>query len=81
MARRCEISGKETRAGNTISHSHIRTRRKFKPNLVIRRVFLADENRWVRLKISTRMLRTLNKCGVKTLMKKYGQDLSILKKK
>lgn len=50
-------------------------------NLVERRVFLADENRWVRLKMSTRMLRTLNKMGVKSLIKKYGQDTAVLGKK
>lgn len=80
MARRCEISGKSTGYGNQVSHSHRKTRRPFKINLVERRVFIADENRWVRIRMSTRMLKTLNKIGVKSLMKKYGQDLRILKK-
>ncbi|MCB1306791.1 MAG: 50S ribosomal protein L28 [Leptospiraceae bacterium] len=75
MARRCQISGKQTASGNNISHSHVKTRRKFKVNLVSKRVYLPDENRWVRLRISARMLKTLNKKGVKSLMKKYGQDL------
>ncbi len=48
-------------------------------NLVSKKVYLADENRWVQLKMSARMLKTLNKRGVKSLMKKYGQDLSALK--
>ncbi len=80
MARKCEISGKQTGSGNSISHSHIRVRRKFKVNLVSRKVHLADENRWVKLTISARMLKTLNRKGVKSVMKKYGQDLSLLKK-
>lgn len=75
MARRCQISGKETRAGNNVSHSHRKTRRTFKPNLVVRSIYIEDENRWVKLKISMRMLRALNKRGVKSLMKKHGQDL------
>ncbi len=79
MARKCEISGKKTGSGNSISHSHIRVKRKFKVNLVSKKVYLPDENRWVRLKISARMLKTLNNKGVKTLMKKYGTDLSALK--
>ncbi len=79
MARKCDISGKKTSSGVSISHSHIRTKRKFKVNLVSKKVYLPDENRWVRLKISARMLKTLNNKGVKTLMKKYGQDLSVLK--
>lgn len=79
MSRTCQISGKSTSSGNTISHSHRKTRRKFKVNLVSKKVFLADENRWVNLRMSARMLKTLNKRGVKSLMKKYGQDLSVLK--
>ncbi len=79
MARTCDISGKKTSSGITISHSHIRTKRTFKVNLVKKKVYLPDENRWVTLKISARMLKTLNKRGVKSLMKAYGQDLSILK--
>ena len=79
MARRCQISGKSTASGNNISHSHRKTRRKFKPNLVTKNVYLEDENRWVRLKMSARMLKTLNKRGVKSLLKKFGQDMSVLK--
>ena len=81
MSRTCQLSGKHTGYGNNVSHSHIKTRRNFKVNLVSKKVFIADENRWVRLKMSARMLRTLNKKGVKSVMKKYGQDLSILKSK
>lgn len=79
MARRCDISGKQTSAGISVSHSHIRVKRKFKANIVKKKVYLPDENRWVQLKLSTRMLKTLNNKGVKTLMKKYGADLSVLK--
>jgi ribosomal protein L28 len=79
MSRTCQISGKSTASGNSVSHSHRKTRRKFKVNLVSKKVFLADENRWVQLKMSARMLKTLNKRGVKSLIKKYGQDLSVLK--
>lgn len=81
MSRTCQISGKGTTAGNTVSHSHRKTRRKFKVNLITKKVYLADENRWVQLRMSARMLKTLNKIGVKSLMKKYGADLSVLKAK
>ncbi len=80
MSRTCQISGKHTVAGNTVSHSHIKTKRKFKINLVVKKVYLAHENRWVRLRLSARMLRSLNKRGVVSLMRKYKQDLRILKK-
>ncbi|GIX42405.1 MAG: 50S ribosomal protein L28-2 [Leptospiraceae bacterium] len=81
MARKCDISGKRTQTGNTISHSHKKTKRKFKVNLFKKKIYLPDENRYVTLKVSARMLKSLNKKGVKALMKKYGQDLSILKNK
>ncbi len=66
--------------GNSVSHSHRATRRKFQVNLVSKRVYLPDENRYVRLRISTRMLRSLNKKGAKSLMRKYGQDLRQLRR-
>ncbi len=81
MARKCEISGKRTQVGNTISHSHRKTKRKFKVNLIKKKVYIEDENRYVTLRISARMLKSLNKKGVKALMKKYGTNLSILKKR
>jgi len=81
MARRCQISGKQTGHGNSISHSHIRSKRTFKINLITKKVFIADENRFVKLKMSARMLKTLNNKGVKSLMKKYGQNLSALREK
>ena len=79
MARKCELSGKQTGFGAQISHSHRVTKRKFKVNLVSRRVFLEDENRWVRLRISARMLRTLSNKGPKAIIKKYKMDPSVLK--
>ena len=78
MSRKCQISGKKTGFGHTVSHSNIKTKRRFHVNIVSKKVFLAHENRWVRLKLSTRMLRTLNKKGVVNLMKKYGQDQKVL---
>jgi ribosomal protein L28 len=79
MARKCELSGKQSGFGAQISHSHRVTKRKFKVNLVSRRVFLEDENRWVRLRISARMLRTLSNKGPKAIIKKYKMDASVLK--
>jgi large subunit ribosomal protein L28 len=81
MARRCQISGKQTGSGNTVSHSNRKTKRKFKVNLITKKIFVADENRHVRIRMSARMLKTLNNKGVKTLMKKYGQDLTALREK
>lgn len=72
MARRCQISGKGTRTGNNVSHSHRKTRRTFKANVQSKRIYLEEEKRWIRLNISTRTLRTLGKKGLVPLLKDLG---------
>lgn len=81
MARKCEVTGKGTIYGNNVSHSHLKTRRNWKVNIVKKRIFVEDENRWVTLKLSTRALRTLNKKGLKAAIKDSGGSLEALNKK
>ena len=82
MARRCIVTGRGTMYGNAVSHSHLKTRRIWKVNIVKKNIFLEDENRWVTVKISTRALRTLRKKGLKAAIKDHGGDLkSIAPKK
>lgn len=78
MARRCTVTGRGTASGNNVSHSHLKTRRKWKVNIVSKRIFLEDENRWVKVKLSTRALRTLNKKGLKAAIKDAGGSLDVL---
>lgn len=54
--------------GNNVSHSKRRTRRKFYPNLFDKRFYLADENRWVKLRVSASGIRTINKKGLKNAL-------------
>jgi len=68
MARKCEVSGKRTRFGNNVSHSNRKTKRPFKANVHTKRVYLEDEKRWVTMNISTRVLRTMQKNGVKSVL-------------
>lgn len=79
MARKCQVTGKKTASGNNVSHSHKKTRRKFKLNLVTKKIYVPSENRFVRVTLSTRALRTLRKKGIKTLMQENGQDFKSLK--
>ena len=58
---KCEICGKKQMSGNKVSHSNIKTKKRQLPNLQTRRVWYEKEQRWVRLKLSTRALRTLRK--------------------
>jgi len=69
MARVCQVTGKRPITGNTVSHSNIKTKRRFLPNLQSKRYFLAEENKWVTLKLSTEAIRTINKNGLLSVIK------------
>ncbi len=69
MARVCQLTGKKRITGNNVSHSHIRTKRKFNPNIQEKRIYIPEEDRWIKLKISTSVLRTMNKKGVSAVIK------------
>jgi large subunit ribosomal protein L28 len=68
MARVCQITGKHTVRGNNVSHAHNKTRRSFLPNLHYRRFWVESENRWVKLRVSSKGLRTLDKKGIDTVL-------------
>ncbi len=69
MSRICQITGKVPITGNRVSHSNIKTKRRFLPNLQTKRFFLAEEDRWITLKLSTEGIRTINKNGLYTVVK------------
>src|SRR5579862_1183074 len=64
MSRVCQLTGKRPITGNSVSHSNIKTKRRFLPNLQQKRFFLAEEDKWVTLKLSTEGIRTINKRGL-----------------
>ncbi len=55
--------------GNKVSHSNIKTRRKFYPNLQTKRFYIPEEDKWITLKVSANGLRTINKKGVYAAIK------------
>jgi large subunit ribosomal protein L28 len=69
MARVCQVTGKKPIRGNSVSHSNIKTKRRFLPNLQTKRFFLAEEDRWVTLKVSATAIRTINKNGLLPVVK------------
>jgi large subunit ribosomal protein L28 len=78
MARVCQVTGKMPIGGNKVSHSNIKTKRRFLPNLQTKRFYLAEENKWITLKISTEGIRTINKNGLYHVikeMRKNGQHV------
>ena len=70
MSKVCQITGKHVITGNKVSHSNIKTRRTFAPNLQDRRFFLVEENKWVNLRVSTNGMRTICKIGLAEALKR-----------
>lgn len=69
MARVCEITGKKPIKGHKISHSNIKTLRRFLPNLQTKRFYIPEEDAWVSLKVSAEAIRTINKKGITACLK------------
>ena len=72
MSRQCQLTGKKNNTANSVSHSNRRTKRVQKANVLSKRIFVPSERRWIRLKVSTSALRTMEKVGVEALLKEAG---------
>ncbi len=70
MSKVCQITGKQVISGNKVSHSNVKTRRTFAPNLQDRKFFIPEENKWVSLRVSAAGMRTINKIGISTAIKR-----------
>ncbi|MBI3238786.1 MAG: 50S ribosomal protein L28 [Flavobacteriia bacterium] len=69
MSRVCQITGKSVMVGNNVSHSQRKTKRKFYPNLFIKKFYVPEEDQYVTLRVSASALRTINKKGIFACMK------------
>jgi large subunit ribosomal protein L28 len=69
MARVCQVTGKKPITGNLVSHSNIKTKRRFLPNLQTKRFYFVEEDRWITLKVSSEAIRTINKNGLASVVK------------
>ncbi len=73
MSRVCDLTGKRRLVGNKVSHSNIKTKMTQKPNLKMKTVFDPETGKTIRLKLSTRAIRTLDKVGsLSKFLRKYG---------
>jgi large subunit ribosomal protein L28 len=70
MSRVCEVTGKRPTVGNRVSHANNKVKRRFLPNLHVQRFWLEDEKRWVKLRLSTSGLRTIEKNGIESVIAK-----------
>ena len=69
MSRVCQVTGKRTTTGNKVSHANNKTKRRFLPNIQHHRYWIADENRFVKLQLSTKGMRTVDKLGIDAVLK------------
>ena len=68
MSRVCQVTGKRPITGNNVSHSNIKSKRRFLPNLHSHRFWVESENRWVKLRVSTKGLRIIDKKGIDVVL-------------
>ena len=69
MSRVCELTGKTGMVGNNVSKALNRTKRKFDANLMTKRFFIPEEDKWITLKVSASALKNINKKGISAVMK------------
>ncbi|NND78232.1 MAG: 50S ribosomal protein L28 [Flavobacteriales bacterium] len=74
MSRICQITGKKAMVGNNVSFSKRRTKRRFNPNLLNKKFYLESEKRWIRLKLSAKGLRLINRVGLEEALKRAKAD-------
>ncbi len=69
MSRVCQVTGKRPMSGNNVSHANNKTRRRFLPNLHNKRIWVESEQRYVKLRVSQKGLRIIDKLGIDTVLK------------
>ncbi len=75
MARRCKITNKKPLVGNNVSKAHNKTKMRQLPNLQSKRIYIPEQDRWVRVRLSVRALRTVTKKGLLPFLKDQGLTL------
>ncbi len=69
MSRICQITGKKPITGNRVSHSNIKSKRRFLPNLQVKKFYIPEEDAWITLKVSSKAIRIINKKGISAVLK------------
>ena len=69
MSRVCELTGKKAMVGNNVSHAMNKTKRKFNVNLVKKRFYIPEEDKWITLRVSTSAMKNINKKGISAVIK------------
>ena len=78
MSKVCQVTGKKLGFGKQLSHSHRRTNRRWNPNVQRKRYWLPSEKRWIKLNVSTKGIKTIDKRGIESVvanMRRQGQKV------
>ncbi|MGD8415257.1 MAG: 50S ribosomal protein L28 [Candidatus Latescibacterota bacterium] len=75
MARKCKLTGKKPMVAMNVSHAHNRTKRRQLPNLQVKRLYVPELSRYVRVRLSTRALRTVTKKGLMPYLREQGLSI------
>lgn len=74
MSKICQLTGRKATVGNNVSHSKRRTKRKFKVNIHTKKFYWPEQNMWIELRVSAAALRTINKIGLNSALKKAEKE-------
>ncbi len=74
MSRVCQVTGKRPVTGNNVSHANNKTKRRFLPNLHVHRFWVASEKRWVKLRLSNKGMRIIDKKGIDVVLADMRQQ-------
>ena len=69
MSKICQISGKKVQFGNNVSKAVNKTKRRFNANIISKKFYIPEEDKWISLKVSTSVLKTINKKGITAVLK------------
>ena len=74
----CELTGKRRNVANNVSHAQNKTKKQQKPNLQYKRIFIPEREAYIRMRLSTRAIRNINRMGLAAYCKKLGVDYGAL---
>ena len=76
MSKKCNVTGKKPSFGNNVPFSHKKTRRRWNPNIQHKRIWVPELNRFVKIRLSTRALRSIDRVGLMPYLRKHNLKLS-----
>lgn len=74
MSARCQVTGREPGFGNSVSHSHRRTSRRWSPNIQLKTYYLPSENRRIRLRVSTKGIKVIDRDGIEAVVARLRRE-------